>query len=320
MGGGSANESRAATSDSLGRMRTMSKTSRRTARSRFHPAERFGFLLPGLAILIALNIFPMLYSLVVSVQHYTLSDVSGRHFVGLANFVADITNPSFQHALFITLLMTATTVLAQLFFGMVIALVLNRHDIVGRKVFSTIFLLPMAVSPLVVGILWRFMLNPSFGILSYFIDNIAGTHVDLLTHPVTAVIALLVTYTWAWTPFTTLFLYSALLGVEKEYREAAEIDGAKNLRIIWSVEIPIIKNLVVLVVLLQTIAAFRMFTEPVLMTNGGPGISTQTLSYLVWQQGLNYFDMGTASSMSWIMVVIASVFAGLFLKFGHFEV
>ena len=75
-----------------------------------------------------------------------------------------------------------------------------------------------------------------------------------------------------------------------------------------------------LVVLLHTITAFRMFSVPALLTNGGPGISTQTLSYLIWQQGLNYFDMGSASSMSWIVVIIASVFAALFLKYGQFEV
>ena len=298
----------------------MRRIANRSQGSRFTPAERYGFLLPGLIVLFLLNLFPMLYSLWVSFQRYNLSDVTDRHFVGLSNFVTDITNPTFLHALFITLFLTIVTVLAQLCFGMIIALVLNRSDIVGRRFFSTVFLLPMAVSPLVVGILWRFMLNPSFGVLSYFVDNIAGTHVDLLTHPLLAVVSVLVTYTWAWTPFTTLFLYSALLGVEKEYREAAQIDGARNLRIVWSIEIPVIRNLIVLVVLLQTIAAFRMFTVPVLLTNGGPGTTTQTLSYLIWQQGLNYFDMGAASSMSWIMVVIASVFAMLFLRFGQFEV
>lgn len=298
----------------------MSSSTTRNAGHRFAQSERYGFLLPGLLVLIALNIFPMIYSLFVSFQHYTLSDIANRHFVGFANFASDLTSSIFLHALFITLVMTVATVLAQLFFGMIIALVLNRNDLVGRKVFSTLFLLPMAVSPLVVGILWRFMLNPSFGVLSYFVDGVLGTHVDLLTHPFLAVLSVLVTYTWAWTPFTTLFLYSALLGVDKEYREAAQIDGARNLRIIVSVQIPIIRNLVVLVVLLQTITAFRMFSVPALLTNGGPGITTQTLSYLIWQQGLNYFDMGSASSMSWIVVIIASVFAALFLKYGQFEV
>lgn len=281
--------------------------------------ERYWFLFPGLGVLILINIFPMLYSLWVSFHRFVLGE-HARPFIGLRNFANAITNADFIHALWMTGLLTVATVGAQLVFGLIIALVLNRDDIFGRRIFSTIFILPMAVSPLVVGILWRFMLNPSYGVLTYVVDKITGQHVDLLTHPVLATIALLVTYTWAWMPFATLFLYSALLGTDPEPLEAAQVDGASNFRIIWSIQLPMIRQLIVLVMLLQTITAFRMFTVPDLLTAGGPGTTTQTLSYLVWLRGLNYFDLGSASAMSWLMVIVASVFAMLFLRFGRFEV
>jgi len=260
----------------------------------------------------------MAYSLWVSFHRYVLGEQL-RPFIGFRNFANALSNPDFLHALWMTGFLTVTTVLAQLVFGLVVALILNRHDIFGRRIFSTIFTLPMAVSPLVVGILWRFMLNPSYGVLTYMIDRIFHQHIDL-SHPVLATVALLVTYTWAWTPFATLFLYSALLNVDNEPLEAAQVDGASNLRIVWSIQLPMIRHLIILVTLLQTITAFRMFTIPDLLTSGGPGTTTQTLSYLVWLRGLNYFNLGSASAMSWLMVIVASVFAVLFLRYGRFEV
>ncbi len=278
------------------------------------------FLGPGLFVLAILNIFPMLYSLWVSLHHMDIDAPELTRFVGLAEYWNDVRSPQFTHAFIITVTMMMATLIVQFVGGFLIALALNRSDIRGHKIFASILILPLAISPLVVGILWRFMLNADFGVVIFLFHTVGLHIIDPIGTPVGAVISVIIVYSWEWTPLVALFLYSAMLGVDRSPFEAAMVDGASPSQTVFRIMLPMLRQIITILVLLQAVTAFRMFTIVDVLTAGGPGITTQSLSYLVWEHGLNYFTMGTATSMSWIMVVIMSVAAALFIKFMKFEV
>ncbi len=282
--------------------------------------EPWLFLGPGLIVLALFNIFPMIYSLWVSLHHMDIGAPQLNRFVGLTEYWNDLRNPAFFHALGVTAVIVIATLAVQFVGGFLIALALSRSDVPGHKIFASILILPLAISPLVVGILWRFMLNADFGIVVYFFHLVGARVINPIGTPGEAVLSVIVVYSWEWTPLVALFLYSAMLGLDRSPFEAAMVDGASPTQTVLKIMIPMLRQIFIILLLLQTVTAFRMFTLVDVLTAGGPGTTTQTLSYLVWEHGLNYFTMGTATSMSWIMVVMMSVFAVLFIRFVKFEV
>jgi multiple sugar transport system permease protein len=278
------------------------------------------FLAPGLFVLLVLNIFPMLYSLWVSLHRLDLADPGLNAFVGLQNYWADLHNGEFLQSLGTTLVITVATVVVQFVGGFLIALALNRTDVRGHKIVASVLIMPLAISPLVIGILWRFMLNADYGIVIWLFHSLGIHAVNPIGTPLGAFLSVVGVYSWEWMPFVALFLYAAMLGLDRSPFEAAAVDGATPTQTVLRIMLPMLRQIFVILVLLQTVTAFRMFTIVDVLTAGGPGTVTQTLSYLVWQNGLNYFTTGTATSMSWIMVIIMSIFAALLIKVLKFEV
>ncbi len=282
--------------------------------------SRWLMITPGIAILLAFNVFPLIYGLWVSLRVDNLSQPNLAHFVGLANYRADLASPLFLSALGRTVEMTAGSVMLQFVVGFLIALVLSRRSRLGQRIFASLLILPLAISPLVNSILWNFMLNPEYGVITYLIRELGLGNVNPLGSPLGATLSVIVLFSWEWTPFVALFLYSAIIALDRDPFEAAAVDGASQRQIVLKIMLPALRNLAVILLILQLATAFQLFVEVDLLTNGGPGASTETLTYLVFQNGLNYFDMGTATSMAWIMVIIMSVLAVFFIRTFKFQV
>ena len=278
------------------------------------------FLGPGLLFLVVINIFPLVYSLWISLHVDELTNASIDHFTGIENYISDFRDAQFLYSLMTSAILTVATLVIQFGVGFAIALALYRRDIHYRKLFTSILILPLAVSPLVVSILWRFMLDPSNGVVPYLFAKAGVSLGDPLTSTFGAYIVLIIVYSWEWTPFVTLFLYSAMVGLDIGPFEAATIDGAGPVQSVRYVMIPMLRQIMMILGLLEAVTAFRLFTVVDVVTSGGPGTSTQSASYLIWQNALDFFNMGTATSMSWIVIIIMSLVALVMIKVWRFEV
>ena len=289
-------------------------------RNQAHPKAAVLMLVLPVGLLAVLGVFPMLYSFWISLHQWYLGQPYLFPFVGLANYASVLESSVFLHTVAVTLGLTVATVALQLVLGLGMGLLLYRRDIAGLTAYRTLLILPMAVAPMVAGILWRFMLNPDYGVLAYLADRVFGGTWNPLGSTWPALGTLLATYTWEWTPFVALFLYAAMLSAPKEALEAAQIDGASDSQAVRYILLPYLRQVVTVVGVLEMVTALRMFTLVYTLTSGGPGLSTATVSYRIWQNGLNFFFMGRAAAESWIVIAIASVLATVLIRVGRFEV
>jgi multiple sugar transport system permease protein len=233
-------------------------------------------VLPATLILLLVNTFPLLYSCYISVTNYSLSDPDTSSFVGLNNFVQAFKDQMFLNSLLMTVKFTLGSVFCEFSLGLLIAVLLNRLNKSGNLVLG-IFLLPMMITPIIVGLLWRFMLNDQTGLVNYFLAAIGIGRFAFLSNGSSALMSIIVADLWQWTPFVILLLYSGLQALPKDPYEAAELD------------------------------AFREYDKVYTMTYGGPGSSTESASFYIYRQGFVFFNTGFSTALSLIMLVLTII-------------
>ena len=266
---------------------------------------KYLLVLPALLLVGFTAIWPLAYSLVLSFRTWRLSrSPRPGAFVGLANYwqafnAGDFLNAVGNTALFVTLTVALTTGLA-----LGLALLLSRGGPLRRTV-QTVLILPFAMSPALVGVSWRFLFHPEFGLFSATARAVFPPlqGVDWLASPTLAFSVLVAADTWAWTPFMTLILVGGLASLPRETIEAAQVDGSPAWRIVLGIIIPQLVPVLAVVVILKTIFALKTFDVIFMLTQGGPGTATQTLVYQAYLNGFKYYDMGFAAAIAWVMVV-----------------
>ncbi len=278
---------------------------------------KYLLVLPAMVVVAGTALWPLGYSLMLSFRAWTLtrSRVPGP-FVGVANYLQAFGTGEFwasvaNTALFVFLSVSCTTLLA-----LGLALLLSRGGLLRRAV-QTLLILPFAMSPALIGISWRFLFNPEFGLFAALFGTLfpplAG--MNWLATPALAFSALVMADVWAWTPFMALILVGGLASLPRDTIEAAEIDGAPAWRILFGIILPQLRPVLVIVVILKTIFALKQFDVIFMLTQGGPGHATQTLTYYAYLNGFKYYDMGFAAAVSWLMVVPMLVLTFLYIRF-----
>lgn len=279
-------------------------------------SRRFGpylVMLPALIFLLAVSIVPLLYSLVVSFLRYNLMNPDRRGYVGLRNFRMLLNNPDFWNSLWVTVEFVVIAVSLELLLGLVLALVLSR-DVPGISLFRSLILVPMALAPVVVGLLWRFMLGTEYGVLNYFISLLGLPRTDFLSSTRLALPMLAIVDVWQWTPFMFLILLAAIQALPVEPFEAAAMDGASTFQTIRHIALPMLRYPILVALLLRTIDAFRIYDLIFMMTRGGPINATDTLSWNIYNLGFRPFNMGYAAALSWILLIIVSIVTAIFVR------
>jgi multiple sugar transport system permease protein len=270
-------------------------------------------MLPALLFLLAVSIAPLLYSLVVSFLRYNLMNPDRRGFIGLRNFRLLLESPDFWNSLFVTLKFVAIAVSVELLLGLGLALVLSR-ELPGMGLFRSLILVPLALAPVVVGLLWRFMLGTEYGILNFLISAIGFSRTDFLSNTTLALPVIALVDVWQWTPFMFLILLAAIQALPHDPYEAAAIDGASTWETIVHITLPQLKYPILVALLLRTIDAFRVYDLIFMMTRGGPVNATDTLSWSVYNVGFRTFNMGYAAALSWIMLIIVTIVVTIFIR------
>jgi multiple sugar transport system permease protein len=200
----------------------------------------------------------------------------------------------------------------QLLLGMGIALLLQRQ-VIARGLLRTALLLPMMTTPVVVGLIWRFMYNPTQGILNYLLGQVGLPTPNWLGSLQTGFIAVMIADIWEWTPFMVLILLAALQTLPQEPFEAAAIDGASAWQAFLHITLPLLRPTIVVAVLIRAIDSFKTFDLVYVLTNGGPGTSTETLSFYTYKWGFKFFQMGYASALSFVMLIMVIIFANVLI-------
>lgn len=283
-------------------------------RSRFDGQVRaFPWLLigPTVLLLVVLTIFPLLYSLYLSLNDYRLA--GSRDWVWFRNYDQLLTDEVFWRKLSFTLQVTIFAVAIELALGLVCAIVLNKR-LPGMGVLRMIVYIPMMISPLVVAYFWRIMLDGSYGVLTYFADSLGFDKPQWTIQLTLAKASIIATDVWQWTPFVTLLMLAGLQAVPSQLYEAASLDRASRWMVFSKITLPFLKTPILLALLFRTIDTFKFFELPYVITGGGPGDLTESLSLMAYNVGFEQSLLGMGAAISWLMVVVINIMAIILIK------
>lgn len=267
-------------------------------------AFRYRMLLPLVALFLAVVGYPLIYSAWLSVTNYRITRPGQTEFVGLAQYQALLSNDAYWSALITTFTFMLMAVSIELVLGLLIAMALRRQKRVRN--FTRAFLLsPMFITPIAVGLMFRFLLNSQLGPLNLLLERI-GLAYDYFG-PGNALISIALIDVWQWTPFMVLLLLAGLESLPKAPFEAARVDGASALRTFWTITVPMLSGIIAVAVLIRGLDAMRVFEYVFAITRGGPGTETETIQYLIYQTGIQFFRLGSASAMAYGVLFIVLV-------------
>lgn len=269
------------------------------------------FLLPALLIFALFVWYPIVLGFVMSFQ--SIDMISSPSWVGLLNYRHVFTDPLFGVAWRNTVAFTLYALLFGYLVPIVLALLVNemRH---GKGFFRLAFYLPVMLPPIVTVFLWRWIYNPDSGLLNALLSLIHLPGGLWLETPGTALPALMIIATWSAAGSTMLIYLAALQGVPASLYEAAEIDGANIWRRLWSITLPTIRPIMLLMLVLQVIGTMQVFTEPFTITGGGPQNATMSLVLLIYTYAFQNADFGGASALSVLLFLALAVFALIYMR------
>ncbi len=268
---------------------------------------------PCVLYLLAFSVFPLGYSLYVALCDY--DQVSGDlSFTGLDNFRELFTSDDFWQATRNTAVFTFGGVALQVVLGTALALFFDQR-LRGSSVVRGILILPMLLTPVVVGLMWRALLNPDWGMATWLVGKVGIDNPQWLSDPGTALRVLLLVDTWQWMPFVFIIVFARLQALPREVFEASSVDGASWWQRTRHLTLPMLLPAIIFAAIFRGIDAFRTFDLVYGLTGGGPGQATTTLSFEAFQNGFSFFRYGYASAVSYFMVVVAAIMLTLLLRF-----
>jgi len=280
--------------------------------------ERRGPLLiaPAIFLLFAMNILPLMWSFGLSFFRYKASSVKPPEFLGWDNLFHNYEKVIGKSAIWdsfqTTAIIVAGSVTLQVIIGFSLALMFAR-EFPFRKILLSLVLTPMMLSFVAVGVFFKFFYEPTFGLLSQAVRIFTGEPYILLGTKWGSIWGIIIADAWMWSPFVMLLVLAGLVSVPKYLYEAADIDRASWFRRFRTITFPYIKSLLLLAVLFRTIETFKLFDLVYIITEGGPGSATETLSVYVYRQGFQYFRTSDASALGYILLFVVIVLTNLYL-------
>lgn len=265
---------------------------------------KWAFLLPCLGYLALMAIFPLVWSLSLSMTKWLGTIMEKPQWTGLTNYRDIIFKDlRFLQDLWFTIRFVTIAVSLELGIGLGMAHLLHQN-FRGRGFFRVLFLIPMACPPIAVAFLWKMMLHPDIGIINSALQVLGLPKVKWTTSTTIAPFTIIMVDVWEWTPFMFLALLAAFQSLPVEIYDAAAVDGASRFQIFRKITIPLITPIIVTIVLIRIIDAFKLFELVFGITSAGPANATEALSYYVYLTGIKWFDLGKGAAMSWVFLVI----------------
>ena len=278
--------------------------------------EKFVALLllaPAVLYLFAMSVYPTIFSLWLAFHNYVIYRRDMVSFAGFDNFTDLLDSEVFGQSFRVTVLFSASAVAIEFMLGLAIAVLLDSK-MRGANVLRTLLIVPVMISPVGMGLTFRYILAPTYGLLTYLMQSVGIPTADWTVSTTWALPAVVMVDVWQWTPFVTLILLSGMQSVSVEVTEAAELDGLTEWQKLWRIVMPLIRPVVMVVVLIRLIDSIRVFDLVFVLTRGGPASTTEVLSIFSYITGFTEGDMGSASAIAWVMVVFVNILVAIFLR------
>jgi multiple sugar transport system permease protein len=271
------------------------------------------FVVPAIVLLLLLNVFPLLFSVVMSFSTVNTDNGLKLASATLTNWSRLLHDTSFWDSMKFTVFLVIVGVGAEFLIGLSMALLLWRK-IPGGGFFRVLFSIPMMLAPVAVGFMFRMLLNEQYGPVNEILQKLHLGTVQWLSDTTAAPASVLIMDIWQWTPLMFLLLLAGLQAMPEDAIEAARIDGASGPRIVWDIVLPVLAPISVMAVFLRMVLAFTIFGEIYLLTGGGPGTSTTSTTLLAYFQGFQTFDISYGSTISLALLIFVTAIATLYLS------
>jgi multiple sugar transport system permease protein len=273
------------------------------------------FLIPAVLVLLATSVYPLGYSLVLSFHTWNMSIPNSRAvFKGLDNYAALLRNGEFASSVQVTLVFVAVAVAIEFVVGLAVAVLVTSPRLRGVGAVRTALLIPVMMTPVVAGVLWRSLFHSTYGIINFALGWIGIPPQEWLGSADQALASVITVEIWQQLPVVIFVVAAGIQSLPGEVFDAAKVDGATALQSFRYVMLPLLKPVLVVVLLLRVMDAFKIFDIIYTLTQGGPGGSTQVLSMLIYKTGLKFFQIGQASAMSWVFLVFILLISLLFIR------
>lgn len=271
-------------------------------------------MIPGCLFLVFLILIPIISTFSMSLENYNFTKPKMRSWVGFKNYIDIFTDPLFWMSIKHTLIYVVYAVSIQFVLGLALAQLFFRMAKENSPVMS-FFILPSVISPVVVGLIFRYMLNTEFGFFTYLFEKMGlFKNVALLGNSSTALGAIILADVWQWTPFIALMMVAGMTALPNEPFEAAKVDGASGLSSFFRITLPLLKPVIRVSLMLRIADVVKEFDKIFVMTEGGPGTSSETVNYLSYRVNFRYFQMGNGSALVIIILLFIVLFSILIFK------
>jgi multiple sugar transport system permease protein len=277
-------------------------------------AERltYLFVLPAVVVFALLTVYPLIYAIVTG--FYKIDFIRAKTmFYGFQNYAEILTDDTFWVAVKNTLLFVVLAVVFETLLGTLFALFFNS-GFRFMKLYKTVVLVPMLLPPITVALTWKMMYDYNFGIFNFLLKTIGLSPVEWLSSTDWALLSVVLTDIWQWTPFVFLVILASLQSIPLEIYESAQVEGASYVQSLRYITLPLLRPALALVLLLRTIDTFRVFDKMYVLTGGGPGNATETITYYIYRYGFRYFQTGYAAAASIIMVIMVLILSIPYIK------
>ena len=274
------------------------------------------FVLPAVLVVLAVTIFPLLYALSVSFFKWNLRlAAEGWQFVGLGNYARALANERFQLGFLHTLKITIPALFLEFTIGLGLALLLNRR-IPGRGIIVSLLVVPVLIAPAAIGMMWRLILGVEYGAVNGFLQYVLHLPIapDWLGNPKLAIWTIVLVDVWTWTPFVMLILLAGLTNIPDEFYEAVKVDGGSPLNSFLYITLPLLRLPIIVVFLMRLIDMIKLFDSIYVLTEGGPGSSTETLTFYTYSVGIKFLQIGDGAAMSFLIVILATIITTIYFK------
>ena len=269
------------------------------------------FVIPTIVFLILINIFPLFYSLILSFADYSAISGKSPDFIGIQNYREILHDPHIWESLYITMKYVIISVCGQLVVGFGIAMLLNRA-IPFKGTITTLLMLPMMMSMAIVGLFWKLLYSPSWGIINYLLG--LGEFV-WISNPKMALFAIAITDIWMWSPFVMLLSLAGLSAIPQHLYEASAIDRASRWFTFRRITLPLVTPLLLIAVIFRTMEAFKTFDLAFIMTGGGPGTATEIISIKLYNMAFPQWQTGKSCALAYILLIMIIGISNIYIKY-----
>ena len=268
---------------------------------------KYYLIVPAIMYLLLIGIFPLIYSFVLSFLNWDVATGKPMTFAGLGNYIELFKDWRFRVTLLNTIIFVVAAISFEVIFGLGLALLLNRK-LRGQTIFRVLLILPLMTTPVAAGYTWRMLYHVTNGPINHILGLLHLPIIPWLSSSSTALMSIIITDVWQWTPFVFIILLAGLQSLPTEPFEAAAVDGASRTQIFFYLTLPMISSVLIITILLRLVEALRIFDIIYVMTAGGPGITTESSTMYAKLVGLTQFRVGYSAAIAYVLLILSIIF------------